>query len=70
MDRTLAALTRHVRRLVVHRPGDADPRSPRPQYPRRDETVTQSLALLDAYRGLLNPEQDDYSASTRSLPSS
>ncbi|GAA5837540.1 hypothetical protein JCM9279_006784 [Rhodotorula babjevae] len=29
-------------------------------YPRRDETVTQSLALLDAYRGLLNPEQDDY----------
>ncbi|GAA5904639.1 hypothetical protein JCM8208_004837 [Rhodotorula glutinis] len=29
-------------------------------YPRRDETVTQSLALLDTYRGLLNPEQDDY----------
>lgn len=40
---------------------------PRPQYPRRDETVTQALAVLDAYRGLLNPEQDDYSALSHPL---
>ncbi|GAA6050065.1 hypothetical protein JCM3770_001352 [Rhodotorula araucariae] len=29
-------------------------------YPRRDEAVAQALAVLEAYRGLLNPEQEDY----------
>ncbi|BGP37815.1 Suppressor protein stp22 of temperature-sensitive alpha-factor receptor and arginine permease [Rhodotorula kratochvilovae] len=29
-------------------------------YPRREETVAQSLAVLEVYRGLLNPEQEDY----------
>jgi hypothetical protein len=65
MERTVAALTRHVRGL--QRPLEAEHTDALLlQYPHRDQASAQALAVLAGYPGLLNPEQSDFSASSRS----